>query len=120
MAQKKIRCAVVGGSGYTGIELVRLLARHPGAELVLITSRQEAGRRVDALYPQLRGTVELSFAAPEPGSLAECDAVFCATPTGVAQQLTPALLEAGVRVIDLSADFRLRDAALWEIGRAHV
>ena len=122
MVQKTIRAAVVGGSGYTGAEMVRLLARHPAVELALLTSRQEAGRKVSALYPQLRGVVDQEFLAPDQAPLAECDVVFFATPAGVAQQMAPALLEAGARIIDLSADFRLRDAALWEqwYGQPHA
>lgn len=109
-----IKVGIVGGTGYTGAELLRLLASHPQAEVVLLTSRREAGQRVDALFPQLRGYCDLSFSEPDPKALAHCDAVFFATPHGAAMQMAPALVEAGVRVIDLSADFRLRDAQVFE------
>ena len=107
-----IRVGIVGGTGYTGAELLRLLARHPMARVGVITSRKEAGLRVDALYPHLRGAVgELAFEAPDSERLAACDVVFFATPHGVAMNDAPALLEQGVRVIDLSADFRLKDVS---------
>lgn len=106
----QIRVGIVGGTGYTGVELLRLLARHPGARVTAITSRAEAGMRVDALFPNLRGHCELSFSEPDPAALAAaCDVVFFATPHGVAMDLAPQLLAAGVKVIDLGADFRLRD-----------
>ena len=107
-----IKVGIVGGTGYTGAELLRLFAQHPQAEVVVLTSRQEAGRRADALFPHLRGYCgDLSFSMPDPEALQACDAVFFATPHGTAMQMVPALLDGGVRVIDLSADFRLRDAA---------
>lgn len=109
-----IKVGIVGGTGYTGVELLRLLATHPGVELVAITSRSEAGRPVAELYGNLRGHVELAFSEPDPALLRTCDLVFFATPNGTAMQMVPALLEAGVRVIDLAADFRLRDPAVWE------
>jgi N-acetyl-gamma-glutamyl-phosphate reductase len=107
-----VEVGIVGGTGYTGAELLRLLARHPGARIRLLTSRQEAGRRVDDFFPHLRGLVgELSFSEPDPEALAGCAAVFFATPHGTAMQLAPKLLERGVKVLDLSADFRLRNPA---------
>jgi N-acetyl-gamma-glutamyl-phosphate reductase len=109
-----IRVGIVGGTGYTGVELLRLLALHPKVEIVAITSRSEAGVAVADLFPSLRHHVDLSFTEPEVGRLAECDAVFFATPNGTAMTMAPALLTAGARVIDLAADFRLRDAAEWE------
>lgn len=117
-----IRVGIVGGTGYTGAELLRLLALHPGAEPLCITSRAEAGRRVDALFPNLRGHCDLVFADPGAAQLADCEVVFFATPHNVAMRAVPGLLRAGVRVIDLSADFRLRDAAAWEAwyGEAHA
>jgi N-acetyl-gamma-glutamyl-phosphate reductase len=117
-----LKVAIVGGTGYTGVELLRLLAMHPDVQLSCITSRSEAGRRVDDLFPSLRGSLDLSFSVPQDSQLAECDVVFFATPHTVAMRSVPALLEAGARVIDLSADFRLRDAALWEhwYGEAHA
>jgi N-acetyl-gamma-glutamyl-phosphate reductase len=104
-----ISVGIVGGTGYTGSELMRLLAQHPGARVEVLTSRKEAGQRADAMFPNLRGHVDISFSAPDPARLAECDVVFYATPHGVAMQDAVALLDRGVRVIDLSADFRLRD-----------
>lgn len=114
MSDKMIKVGVVGGTGYTGVELLRLLATHPGVDLRLITSRSEAGTPVGSLFPNLRGRVDLSFSVPDPEALADCDLVFFATPNGTAMGLAGDLLEAGARVIDLAADFRLRDAALWE------
>lgn len=108
-----IKIGIVGGTGYTGVELLRLLAAHPDAELALITSRSEAGLPVAEMFPNLRGHVDLAFSEPNPAALAACDLVFFATPNGVAMQSVPALLDAGVRVIDLAADFRLKDTAEW-------
>jgi len=110
----ELKVGIVGGTGYTGVELLRLLAQHPQAELKVITSRKEAGTPVAALFPSLRGRVELAFAEPRAGLLRGCDVVFFATPSGVAMSEAPALVDAGVRVIDLSADFRIRDVAEWE------
>jgi len=117
-----ITVGIVGGTGYTGVELLRLLSCHPEVQLRAITSRAEAGRRVDALFPNLRGHVDLCFTDPQDGALERCDVVFFATPHNVAMRSVPALLSAGVRVIDLSADFRIRDAALWETwyGETHA
>ncbi len=108
-----IKVGVVGGTGYTGVELLRLLVRHPGVELSAVTSRAEAGRRVDDLYPNLRGHLNLCFEAPELDVLSACDLVFFATPNGVAMKQMRALLDAGVRVIDLAADFRIKDLDVW-------
>jgi len=117
-----IKVGIVGGTGYTGVELLRLLSRHPGVELKAITSRKEAGLRVDAMFPSLRGRVDLAFSAPESAGLAQCDVVFFATPNGIAMNEAVALLDAGVRVIDLAADFRIRDIAEWEkwYGMTHA
>ncbi|MBI4756522.1 MAG: N-acetyl-gamma-glutamyl-phosphate reductase [Betaproteobacteria bacterium] len=109
-----IRVGVVGGTGYTGVELLRLLAQHPHVELAAVTSRAEAGTAVADMFPSLRGRVALEFSDPKAAPLSECDIVFFATPNGVAMGQAPELLEAGVRVIDLAADFRLRDVAVWE------
>jgi N-acetyl-gamma-glutamyl-phosphate reductase len=114
MAGKTIRIGVVGGTGYTGVELLRLLAQHPHAEIVLITSRAEAGTRVSAMFPSLRGHVDLEFSAPSDTALKQCDLVFFATPNGVAMQQARALYDAGVRMIDIAADFRIKDIATWE------
>ena len=117
-----IKVGIVGGTGYTGVELLRLLVAHPGAEIALITSRAESGRRVDDLFPSLRGHIALSFSDPDDDALAACDVVFFATPHNVAMRSVPTLLAAGTRVIDLSADFRIRDAGLWErwYGETHA
>lgn len=109
-----IKVGIVGGTGYTGVELLRLLAVHPHVEVVAITSRGEAGRPVADLFPNLRGHYELCFSDPSAGDLDHCDVVFFATPHGVAQSTVPGLLDKGIKVIDLSADFRIRDIALWE------
>ncbi|WP_038048888.1 N-acetyl-gamma-glutamyl-phosphate reductase [Thioalkalivibrio sp. ALJ2] len=118
---KPIRIGVVGATGYTGVELLRLLARHPSAELAVVTSRGEAGTAVADLFPSLRGAVDAVFREPDPDVLGDCDVVFFATPHGVAHAMAGALLERGVRVIDLSADFRIRDPELWArwYGQAH-
>jgi N-acetyl-gamma-glutamyl-phosphate reductase len=94
--------------------LLRLLARHPGAQVAAITSRGEAGTAVADLFPHLRGRVDLRFRDPDPGILAECDLVFFATPNGTAMKMVPELLARGAKVIDLAADFRLKDPAEWE------
>ena len=109
-----IKVGIVGGTGYTGVELLRLLACHPQVELKAITSRKEAGMPVAEMFPNLRGHVELAFSTPEEAGLEHCDVVFFATPNGVAMQQARALLDAGVKVIDLAADFRIKDLAVWE------
>ena len=109
-----ITAGIVGGTGYTGVELLRLLARHPQVTLRVITSRKEAGSAVAAVFPGLRGHVDLAFSEPSAERLRGCDVVFFATPNAVAMNEARALLERGARVIDLSADFRLRDVAEWE------
>ena len=109
-----IKVGIVGGTGYTGVELLRLLARHPQVELTAITSRKEAGMKVADMFPNLRGRVGLAFSTPEEAGLEKCDVVFFATPNGVAMQQTRALLDAGVKVIDLAADFRIKDVKEWE------
>jgi len=81
-----IKAGIVGGTGYTGIELLRLLSQHPQVELAAITSRQEAGTAVSALFPSLRGRVSLAFSQPDRAPLAKCDVVFFATPNGVAMR----------------------------------
>lgn len=109
-----IKAGIVGGTGYTGVELLRLLAQHPKVELTAITSRKEDGMPVADMFPSLRGRVALAFAAPEKANLAGCDVVFFATPHGVAMTQAPALLAAGAKVIDLAADFRLKNLAEFE------
>ena len=109
-----IKVGVVGGTGYTGVELLRLLSRHPEVELVVITSRGDAGMAVADMFPSLRRRVGLSFVTPQEARLEACDAVFFATPNGIAMQQAAQLVAAGVRVIDLAADFRIRDIAEWQ------
>jgi N-acetyl-gamma-glutamyl-phosphate reductase len=109
-----LKVGIVGGTGYTGVELLRILARHPKTELVAITSRKEAGIPVARLFPGLRGAVMLDFCDPAAAQLDRCDVVFFATPNTVAMSQAKGLVDAGVRVIDLSADFRIRDVAEWE------
>ena len=118
----KIKIGIVGGTGYTGVELLRLLAQHPQTELDVITSRGEAGMSVSDMFPSLRGRVDLPFTDPAQANLKSCDIVFFATPNGIAMQQTRELLDAGVRVIDLAADFRIKDIAVWEkwYGMAHA
>lgn len=108
-----IKAGIVGGTGYTGVELLRLLAQHPDVELAAITSRKEAGMAVADMFPSLRGRVSLAFTTPEDAPLKSCDVVFFATPNGVAMKQTRELLDAGVKVIDLAADFRIQDIAEW-------
>ncbi len=114
MATKKLKIGIVGGTGYTGVELLRLLAVHPHAELTCITSRGEAGLPVADMFPSLRGYVDLAFSDPATANLSACDVVFFATPHGVAMSQAQALLDANVKIIDLAADFRLQDTAVFE------
>lgn len=109
-----VKVGIVGGTGYTGVELLRLLAQHPEVRLETITSRKEAGMNVSDMFPNLRGRVGLKFEEPTEAPLHQCDVVFFATPNGVAMQQARALVDAGVKVIDLAADFRIKDIALWE------
>lgn len=109
-----IKVGIVGGTGYTGVELLRLLAAHPHVQLTAITSRKEDGMPVADMYPSLRGHVSLAFSTPDNARLAECDVVFFATPHGVAMSQAHELLKAGVKIIDLAADFRLKDVKEFE------
>ena len=117
-----IRVGVVGATGYTGVELLRLLLAHPQVELALVTSRSESGRPVADVFPSLRGHTNLRYETPDKAALSKCQAVFFATPNGTAMHEVPALLKAGVKVVDLSADFRIRDAAVWKrwYGQEHA
>ncbi|HEY4697934.1 MAG TPA: N-acetyl-gamma-glutamyl-phosphate reductase [Gallionella sp.] len=117
-----IKVGIVGGTGYTGVELLRLLAAHPQVTLQVITSRADAGTLVSQMFPNLRGYVDLPFTHPDQAHLEICDLVFFATPNGIAMQQARALLDAGVRVIDLAADFRIKDVAEWEkwYGMTHA
>ena len=109
-----IKVGIVGGTGYTGVELLRLLVQHREVEVVAITSRGDAGTPVASMFPSLRGRLDLKFEDPAVCKLKDCDLVFFATPNGVAMQQAPELLDAGVKVIDLAADFRIKDVAEWE------
>lgn len=108
-----IKVGIVGGTGYTGVELLRILSQHPEISIQEITSRKEAGMPVSDLFPSLRGQVTLKYCDPAETKLDQCDIVF-ATPNGVAMQQTRALLNRGIRVIDLAADFRIKDVSVWE------
>lgn len=109
-----MRIGIIGGSGYTGVELLRLLCVREDIEIVFVSSRAQAGNRVDSLFPSLRGHVDLLFSDPDDVADAQCDLVFFATPNGTAMHQAPALLNKGTKVIDLSADFRLQDLSVWE------
>ncbi|NNC24331.1 N-acetyl-gamma-glutamyl-phosphate reductase [Salinisphaera sp. USBA-960] len=119
---KPIHIGLVGATGYAGGELLRLLAARDDVCVSAITSERAKGQHVTDFYPTLRGWLDLSFMAPSSDALADCDVVFFATPHGVAMNLVPDLLAAGKRIIDLSADFRLRDAELWSkwYGQPHA
>jgi N-acetyl-gamma-glutamyl-phosphate reductase len=116
-----INVGIVGGTGYTGIELIRLLLQHPQARIKVLTSRSEAGIRVAEMFPSLRGVLDLEFSPLALAPLLECDVVFFATPHGVAMSYARELLAAGVKVIDLAADFRLKNLEQFEqwYGMAH-
>ena len=110
-----IKAGIVGGTGYTGVELLRILALHSQVEITAVTSRADEGQRVDVTYPNLRGYLDdIRFCLPTIENLAQCEVVFFATPNGTAMQMAKELLERGIKVIDLSADFRLKNVADWE------
>ncbi|MEQ1638969.1 MAG: N-acetyl-gamma-glutamyl-phosphate reductase [Methylococcales bacterium] len=109
-----IQVGIVGGTGYTGVELLRILALHSEVEVAVVTSRADAGTRVDTVYPSLRGYCNAIFTPPDVESLAKCKVVFFATPNGTAMLMAGQLLKRDVKVIDLSADFRLQDVKQWE------
>ena len=109
-----ISVGIVGGTGYTGAELLRILVDHPEVRIQAVTSRGEAGKPVSALFPNLSPRLELDFIQPDPAGLKNCECVFFAAPNGTAMHMVPELIEAGVKVVDLAADFRIRDAAVWE------
>jgi N-acetyl-gamma-glutamyl-phosphate reductase len=117
-----IRAGIVGGTGYTGVELLRILVLHPQVEVAAVTSRADAGQRVDNLYPSLRGLSDAVFTPPDLDNLSDCDVVFFATPNGTAMTMAADLLARGIKVIDLSADFRIKDVSEWEkwYGMSHA
>ncbi len=117
-----IKIGIIGATGYTGSELLRLLVGHPQAQIHVVTSRTEQGNPVTTLFPNLRGYIDHAFSAPDTALLDECDVVFFATPNGTAMSQVPALIQKGIKVIDLSADFRLKDAGLWAkwYGQTHT
>ncbi|MHB8353030.1 MAG: N-acetyl-gamma-glutamyl-phosphate reductase [Burkholderiales bacterium] len=117
-----ITAGIVGGTGYTGVELLRLLAQHPEVHIQTITSRKEAGQPIADLFPSLRSHIDLAFSDPAQARLDQCDLVFFATPNGIAMEQARELVQAGVRIIDLAADFRIKDITLWEkwYGMSHA
>jgi N-acetyl-gamma-glutamyl-phosphate reductase len=117
-----LKVGIVGGTGYTGVELLRILSQHPEVRIEAITSRKEAGMDVAQMFPSLRGRIALKFSDPAEANLGSCDLVFFATPSGIAMKQVRSLLEAGVRIIDLAADFRIKDIADWEkwYGMTHA
>ena len=117
-----IKVGIVGGTGYTGVELLRILASHPDVEVRAITSRKEAGTKVADMFPSLRGVYDLAFVGPGEAGLASCNVVFFATPHGVAMAQARELVGAGVKIIDFAADFRLKDPTVFEkwYGMAHA
>ena len=117
-----IKVGVVGSTGYTGIELIRILCAHPDASIHVLTSRAEEGRLVSEIYPVFRGYVDLVFSSPAVENLLECDVVFFATPHAVSMKMVQELYRYNIKIIDLSADFRLQDVRLWEkwYGTTHL
>jgi len=109
-----LQIGIVGGTGYTGVELIRLLVAHPAAEIKVITSRSEMGKPISELFPNLRGACDIKFSEPDIKTLSSCDLVFFATPNGTAMKMVPELLAEGVKVIDLAADFRIKDVEVWQ------
>lgn len=109
-----IKVGIIGGTGYTGVELLRLLVTHPNVNVSLITSRSEAGRPVADLFPSLRGFTDVVFSEPSESAFKGCDVVFSATPNGIAMNHARKLMDDGVKLIDLAADFRIKDVSVWE------
>ncbi|MEP2774782.1 MAG: N-acetyl-gamma-glutamyl-phosphate reductase [Luteolibacter sp.] len=120
---KRIKTAIVGASGYTGMELLRILLTHPAVELTAVTSRAEAGKRLDEVFPRFAKarSASLAFCEPDPDHIASTGAkvAFLALPHGVAAEIARALLERNIKVIDLSADFRLRSPEVYEEFYGH-
>ncbi|AKG91865.1 N-acetyl-gamma-glutamyl-phosphate reductase [Geoglobus ahangari] len=115
-----VRVGIIGGTGYTGSELLRILARHPEAEIAAVSSRKEKGKKLWEVHPHLKGFYDLEFVEPDFAVFSECDVVFTAVPHGEAMKYVPELYEAGVRVVDLSADYRLSKEKYEEVyGKEH-
>jgi len=117
-----VNIGIIGGSGYTGVELLRLLLPRDDLQVSFISSRANAGTRVDAMFSSLRGFTDLAFSDPDDIASSDCDLVFFATPNGTAMLQAPALLAKGVKVVDLSADYRIKEVAIWEkwYGMTHA
>jgi N-acetyl-gamma-glutamyl-phosphate reductase len=117
-----VKIGIVGGTGYTGVELLRLLANHPQASVEVITSRSNAGTPVAELFPNLRGKYDIRFSEPDVDSYRDCDLVFFATPNTVAMGQAESLLDKNIKVIDLAADFRIEHIPTWEkwYGETHA
>jgi LysW-gamma-L-alpha-aminoadipyl-6-phosphate/LysW-L-glutamyl-5-phosphate reductase len=110
-----MRIGIIGGSGYVGGELLRLLLLHPQVEVTMVTSRQSAGEYIFNAHPNLRGLTQLKFVPQDTTELQKnCDLIFTATPHGGSVNLVPKLLESGLKVIDMSADFRLKNPLDYE------
>ena len=109
-----IKVGIIGGTGYTGIELLRLLHNHAQVEVIAISSRSEVGQRVDKMFPSLVGQCDLVFSLPDDAILDECEVIFFATPHGVAMKNAGDFIKQGIKVIDLGADFRLKDKAEYQ------
>lgn len=122
MTNLRPRVGIIGGTGYTGVELLRLLLPRDDVDVAFVSSRGASGTRLDALFPNLRGFTDLEFKGPEAVADANCDIVFFATPNGTAMRQARELLDRGTRIIDLSADFRLEDVAVWSqwYGEEHA
>ena len=112
--KNKSKVCIFGGTGYTGVELIRLLVNHPHVEIYQITSRKDKGKRVDEIYPSFRGILNNIFVSPEDADLKNVDIVFFATPNGIAMNYADSLISDGKIVIDLAADFRIKDKDVWE------
>ena len=112
--KNKLKVCIFGGTGYTGVELIRLLVNHPHVEIYQITSRKDKGKRVDEIYPSFRGILNNLFVSPEDADLKNVDIVFFATPNGIAMNYADSLISDGKIVIDLAADFRIKDKDVWE------
>ncbi|MFK7865689.1 MAG: N-acetyl-gamma-glutamyl-phosphate reductase, partial [Pseudohongiellaceae bacterium] len=109
-----IKVGIIGATGYTGIELLRLLCPRDDVNVVLVTSREQAGTSIEQFFPSLRGHLDLCFTDPKDADFSVCDVVFYATPHGVAMNSAADVLSTGAKVIDLSADFRIKDVRLWQ------